>query len=62
MNGCFQETKVVKYFMEKQGLRGTSHDVKTLGETDVLKEMCKVFCQKNDKNGWKFKLYIDIAT
>jgi hypothetical protein len=40
MNGCFQETKVVdlKYFVEKRGFRDTYHDVKTLGEADILEK------------------------
>lgn len=40
MNGCFHETKVVdlKYFVGKQGLRGTCCDLKTLGEVGLSKK------------------------
>jgi len=65
MNGCFHETKVVdlKYFLGKQGLRGTCCDLKTLGEVGLSeKKVCKVLGPRFDKNGWKFKLYTNIVT
>jgi hypothetical protein len=38
----------LKYFVEKQGLRGTNHDVKTLGEVDILNiKKCARFLAQN---------------
>ncbi len=36
-----------KYFVEKQGLRGTSRDVKTVGEVDILEKKCARFLAEN---------------
>jgi hypothetical protein len=48
----------LQYFVERQGLRGTSRGVKSLGDYDVLlQEITAVLGPRFDKNGWYYKLH-----
>jgi len=50
-------------FHGETSLRGIGCDLKTLGEVNISKEeVCKVLSPRFVKNGWKFKLYTNIAT
>jgi len=48
----------LQYFLEHQGLIGTSRNIKTLKEVDDFEAIIyKMLKLKFDKNGWKFKLH-----